>query len=149
MPQLVEQWMCGVCKTIWPTRAEAQTCESRGKPECRFKVGDIVEGGHGFGWHDGQRNWVVNPGIRRKPSHGNCFGSCCTMGFYYVVTVVDVDDKDGHRSRYHVFTKAMSGKQGHRSGYTYESGHITLRKARRHPKLDTSGLLGQKARCLL
>ncbi len=149
MPELVKTWRCRICKTVWPTHAAAQRCESRGNPKRTAKVGDIVLGGGGFGWYDGDRKWVRNPTVKAKPKHGNCFSPCCTLDFYYVVTAVDADDRDGHRARYHLFTKAMSGKQGYRSGYTFDEGHRGIDKAQRPPRLDTADLIGKKAEGLL
>lgn len=99
-----------------------------------LKPGDIVTFGYGRGWFDGDRRWVINARIKVKPGPEvsankkppkhwdslNCFDKCCTMGFYYVVTAVDRDERDLSRPRIHLETLAMSGKQGYRKFYNYE-----------------------------
>lgn len=140
MSVLIERvYRCPICRVAYDSLAQAERCEARGAERARFVVGDIVLAGAGFGWFDGDPRWVANfsrlGGTRDQVLQrgicphdtDNCFSDCCTYAFYYVVTVVDVDERDGHRVRYHVFTKAMTGAQGYRSGYTFNSGHVGLR----------------------
>ncbi len=114
-------YQCEGCEEQYASEAECRRCETQ-KDEVRFAVGDIVLGRYGFGWFDGDRDWVSNPelllpGLKEaRPKHcprgdGNCFGKCCTLGFYYVVSAIDTYE---HRTRYHLRTGAM------RSGYQSE-----------------------------
>lgn len=123
MPSMIQIYRCDICAKEYREHRAALRCEQRGMLPCRLKVGDIVFAGAGFGWFDGDKRWVSNPNARRdrNPKHGNCFGPCCTYQFYYVVTAIDRDPKDGHRHRYHVATGAMRG--GYYGGHTFETGH--------------------------
>ena len=111
---------CPTCKSDYDTLKGAEACMAQGVDQPIVKVGDIVTTDYGYGWFDGDIRWVVNPKVRAAPGplpsppvrpcpkkRGNCFDSCCTMGFYYVVTAID---HSGHRTRYHLFTKAMTGR---------------------------------------
>lgn len=157
MVQTVKTYRCAICLEVYPTRAEAEKCEARGLPKFSWAVGDIVTARYGFGWFDGDTRWVINPKVDPKsriPEHGNCFGPCCTWGFYYVVTEMDTDPDDRHRSRYHLFTGAMSGKSGYDQGYTYDEGHHLLKLVPRPDRprsviLDSRKFLGRKADRLL
>src|SRR5690348_18164745 len=116
MPEKIEAYECSICKHEYQTFIEAYNCEQRGFAPS-FKIGDIVTRGAGFGWFNGDRRWIANPKVRpfsRKCPNGsgNCFDECCTYKFYYVVTFVDGDERDGHRPRYHVWTGAMTGSEG-------------------------------------
>jgi len=163
-------YLCGVCETEYPTLAEAEECEARAKRMSpRFKVGDVVTGRSGFGWFNGDPAWISNPevaaggkpepgGVSTKgsqPGHGNCFGDCCTYSFFYVVTAIDEDTHQTslpHRVRYHVATKAMSGTEGYRNGYTFDDGHVTLTKVSNPPDAVVKGLadlIGEKSETLL
>lgn len=74
------------------------------------------------------------------------------MGFYYVITVIDQDPDDLHRLRFHVYTKAMAGKQGHESGYTFTGTHTALKKIKNPPRfvvIDSKKLIAQEAGYLL
>ena len=159
-------YLCTACGTEYRNSGEAAACEARAanaKP--KFKVGDIVTARAGFGWYDGDRNWIVNakkvdpnkhgkpgPIVRRKcpNGHGNCFSPCCTFQFYYVVTLIDWDDRDPHlhRVRYHLVTNAMTGKHGYRAGYTFDEAHWLPKLVANIP-LDVLGasraLIGEKA----
>ncbi len=143
----IVRYACSICKTEYETNREAVTCEAKGLDAPVAKVGDIVFVRAGFGWFDGDKRWVSNRNVLEKvpkPNpHGNCFGECCTFQFYYVVTAID---NDGHRRRYHIMTKAMSGKQGHRGGYTFGSHHVTMRVVKKPPLFvtkDSEDLIGQ------
>jgi hypothetical protein len=164
---------CESCGTEYDNAEDARECEDRAataKPS--VKVGDIVTAKSGFGWYDGDRKWITNAKVvergpvdwkvrsgrnkvlgKRKCPNGdsNCFGECCTYSFFYVVTHIEHVAKY-HTIRYHLATLAMTGKQGYRSGYTYDEGHYTPRLAKKVPKYvrETSKkLIGQKAHNLL
>jgi len=152
MPKAIQKHGCQVCGREYVTEAEAVVCETQPEDEPCVKVGDIIFAGAGYGWFDGDKSWVSNLGIRRKKGHGNCFGECCTMRFFFVVTAIDKDDRNPHRVRYHLFTKAMSGKEGHRCGYTFNNGHTRPSLVKKPPSAVVSGskdLIGQKADYLL
>lgn len=83
-----------------------------------LKVGDVVEAGYGFGWFDGDKDWVINPDVNQS-KHG--FGKDCSMGFYNVITHIDTDLNNSHRLRIHLFTRAMSSNSSYKSCYTYLS----------------------------
>ncbi len=126
-----EMWACNVCGREWALPAEAEACAARGLAVEIVKPGDIVFLSAGYGWYDGDATWVSNPKVKLKLDgakcpNGNksCYSHCCTFRFYYVITAVDRDPEDGHRARYHVETRAMTGKQGHHGGYTYEVHHV-------------------------
>ncbi len=154
----VSTYRCSICQTTYSTKKAATECYAKGIDKPKLKVGDVTKAGS-FGWFDGDPRWVVNYKERAslgntsiKTDHGdnrNCFGPCCTFQFFYVVTRVD---KEQHRYRYHLFTKAMSGKEGYQSGYTYDWGHKTVIPLKKVPKAilaDSKDLLGQGANGLL
>lgn len=152
------RYTCDICHREYPSARAAAICEREmGKPTVR--PGDIVFVGAGFGWYDGDREWVSNPDVKLGGirEHGNCFGECCTYRFYYVVTAVDRDlepawDGEGHRWRYHLATKAMTGKHGHTGGYTYDVHHVKPKLVKRPPThvVETSkDLIGRKSENLL
>jgi hypothetical protein len=131
-------WACTICGAEYDTEEEALSCEQQEAPTPSAEVGDIVLARAGFGWYDGDRDWIENPDIALKGTpdaaqdHGNCFGSCCTYQFYYVVTAIDLAEpgmlvrEDGtwlHRLRYHLRTKAM--KTAYSQGYTFDECHCT------------------------
>lgn len=151
-PRITQRWVCPICEKECLTREEAIRCTARGKEKPIVKVGDIVLAPAGFGWFDGSRDWVKNPDVKKHPEHGNCFGACCTFQFYYVVTAIDGDDEDPHRTRYHLLTAAMSGEQGYRQGWTYADGHYKPQRVKDPPDkvLKESKLfIGSKAKYLL
>lgn len=164
---------CGKC---YSTAAEAEECEAylRGGPAI-VEVGDIVLLRAGYGWLDGDPLWVSNPEVciggkplphkhrpldlvfsgaslcidksRKCPyGDGNCFGPCCTMAFYYVVTHIDIEE---HRVRYHVATLALEGDH---VSYTYNVNHHQPKKVENPPEhvVRTSRrLIGKKGKYLL
>lgn len=139
---------CEICGHTYNTAREAGACEAQGvKGDLAIKVGDIVLARAGFGWFDGDIEWVSNPSVLDHQAHPsiNCFGTCCTYAFYYVVTAID---KEGHRPRFHLATKAMGG-QGYSCGFTYAFGHFTPEKVVDPPDLQTQDLIGLKATRLL
>jgi len=153
---------CPVCKSDYKTLKGAEMCMAQGVDQPIVKVGDIVITDYGYGWFDGDIRWVINPKVLTVPGptpspaarpcpkkKGNCFDSCCTMGFYYVVTAID---HSGHRTRYHLFTKAMTGKDRPKSGWTYNEGHCRPELVKKPAKFlgkDSADLIGQKAEYLL
>jgi predicted nucleic acid-binding Zn ribbon protein len=170
----IERYACESCGTEYRTVAEAAECEARAAAakKTRLEVGDIVFARAGFGWYDGDREWIANankvdPQRRGNPGpiqkgkcpngDGNCFGECCTFKFYYVVTHIDEDNFNNearrlHRPRYHLMTKAMTGKQGYGSGYTFDDGHWKPTLAQGVPaavRLASRALIGEKATTLL
>lgn len=156
MPKAITTFECQICGAEFATENEAILCEQQ-EFAPKFKAGDIVTVGKGFGWYDGDKLWVSNPNIELRPDvcpnrHGNCFNECCTYQFYYVVTYVDCEQRTSHRPRYHLATGAMSGKQGYRYGYTYDWGHIPPKLvANASPELREAGktLIGHQASILL
>lgn len=135
---------CPGCGNEYEQKKQAIDCINSGD-EPIVKVGDIVELKYGFGWFDGDSRWVINPDVDTS-KHG--FGRDCSMGFYYVVTHID---QENHRTRYHVATKAMTGEQSYRSGWTYNIGHYTPKviQAPDFVKNDSKNLIGKKAIFLL
>ena len=152
-------YVCEGCGTEYDQIWSAMSCEQQETPGPIVAVGDIVTIGYGRGWQDGDKRWIINPDTERRyhkglkvecpNGHGNCFNECCTWGFYYVVTKIDKKD---HRVRYHLETRAMTGKQGYRLGYTYNDGHVRPKRVE-HPSayLVRSGrlLIGHEARRLV
>jgi hypothetical protein len=160
MPKTITLYVCDICEQEYQTEEDAKKCESRGRERELVAVGDIVRAKGGFGWFNGDRAWVMNYDAldgksRSKPCPNrdtNCFGHCCTFTFYYVVTAIDRDEKDPHRNRYHLETKAMTGSEGYRAGYTYNEGHfIPIRIPRPPAAVESSAkaLIGNKAKHLL
>jgi hypothetical protein len=153
MPEEIEarittSYVCPICEKGYPTREEAARCAARGKEKPIVKVGDIVLARAGFGWFDGSRDWVKNPDVKKHPEHGNCFGECCTMTFYYVVTAIDDYEGDPHRIRYHLLTGAMSEEQGHRQRWTTVDGHYKPRRVKDPPDkvlAESKKFIGSKA----
>jgi len=144
-------YTCPICNGTYNTKKAAEECLAKGF-EPRFKVGDIVFARAGFGWYDGKKSWVSNPDVQKNPQHGNCSGSCCTFQFYYVITFIDIDEGNSHRPRYHLFTNAMTGKEGYRGGYTFDIHHRTPVLVKNAPMVvikDSKKLIGEKAEYLL
>lgn len=154
MPKIRRSFQCDWCGIEYETIKECRDCEARGFHPT-LKVGDIVLGNPGYGWYDGDRRWVVNPDVRNRPKkHAdgrNCFGVCCNYVFYYVVTKIDGHEDNAHRPRYHLITNAMTGKEGHRGGWTYDIDHIKVSKTQPSESVldDSKRLLGEEAKCLL
>src|ERR1041384_4433653 len=127
--RVLKSYQCEICRSIYEHRADALACERQGIPGAKLKVGDIILANGGFGWFDGDKAWI-SISSQRDPGYS----------FYYVIPAIDLDlgrsDTPGyrHRTRYHLFTGAMSGKQGYQSGYTYDSGHLTPRLVKKPPK---------------
>ena len=144
------KYACAICNQEFDEWHEAKKCEDRKMEKAIAKVGDIVFVRAGYGWYDGDMRWIMNPNQLQKanPKHGNCFGKGCTLEFFYVITAIDKDPKRMHRLRYHIFTKAMSGKLGHREGYTFIGTHFGVKIIKNPPKFvvqDSKDLLGKKA----
>lgn len=148
------------------TKALPAVKSTRPKLTRALSIGDIVFCRSGFGWYDGDRNWISNadqvdpkglgnpgPIPRGKCPNGdrNCFSPCCTFLFYYVVSFIDEDPTRAGRRRYHLITNAMT--RSHRSGYTFDDGgHFSPWLVEDPPRyiLNTSKeLLGQAADHLL
>ena len=124
-------YICEICGTRYEDKKKAEQCESQRRIKLPFGVGDIVFLSAGFTWFDGDPNWVSNIGVKPKRNHGNCFGECCTLQFFYAVSAID-DGPDtyrawGHRAKIYVVTLAMTGEKGHRGGFTFMRTHITPR----------------------
>jgi len=121
---------CEICGFESVDPEQVRACEARGAPVPLVAVGDIVLAKGGFGWFDGDSAWVSNPAAKKRKVNGrcpvtgdgNCFGLCCCFRFYYVVTLIDRDPDIGgrHRLRYHLWTKAMTGKQGYECGVGFK-----------------------------
>jgi hypothetical protein len=149
MKQIIK-YACGICDENYDTSVEAEQCEAKGLDAPVAEVGDIVFLRAGFGWFDGDVRWVLNPDVLervkkiRPNPHGNCFSDCCTYKFYYVITAID---NYYHRRRYHVKTKAMTGEQGYRGGYTFAGDHVKPIVVKEPPRFiieDSKDLIGQK-----
>lgn len=134
-----------MCQSEFGDKDEAQACLDRGVEKTDLKVGDIVEVKYGYGWFDGDKQWVINPDVDHS-KHG--FDKSCSWGFYYVITAIEPDK---HRLKFHVMTNAMTGSHGHRHGYTYLTGHCTPKKinAPKFVKFDAINLIGFKSDRLL
>jgi hypothetical protein len=155
-------FICPICGRIWPTAKLAQSCLDQGFEKVDVKPGDIVQvGGHRYGWYDGDSAWVDPETVKQRKMD--------LFALYYVVTAITYppdrhswtgdllawasnadDNYAGHRAQIHVETPAMSGKEGHRIGYTYTSGHYRCSKVDR-PDLEASGkeLIGNIAKHLI
>lgn len=150
----ITYFQCSYCKQQYANKQQAIDCEKQPIEKPCVEVGQIVEMCFGYGWFDGDKRWVINLDKKNAPritEHGNCFDRCCTMGFYYVVTAIEKDKIDPHRLKYHVFTKAMTGKQGHEGGYTYFDRHVTpspIFSAPEFVKKDSKSLIGKKSEWL-
>jgi hypothetical protein len=141
MPKVTVRYECQVCGRKFGAEQDAIICETQPADPRNAEVGDIVIGQPIFGWFDGDVAWVVDKGAKKGD-----------IAFYYVVTHIDGDDRNAHRVRYHLFTKAMTGKEGYRSGWTFNEGHITLKKPIKRPAKvveDSKDLIGQKSGNLL
>lgn len=143
--EVITKFFCPMCMNKFDHREQAQACLDRAVEKTDLKVGDIVEVKYGYGWFDGDKKWVINPDVDRS-NHG--FTKDRSMGFYYVITHIETEQ---HRLRFHVVTKAMTGENGHRHGYTYLTGHCTPKKinAPESVKFDAVDLIGFKSDHLL
>ncbi len=146
MTEVIEReiYECPICNNRYDTKPEAEACLAIGVDE-RLRVGDIVEVKFGYGWYDGQKDWVINPEIDPNKTHG--FGRKVSWGFYYVVTDVEIS---GHRVRYSVATKAMTGENGHRGGWTGKNHYMPKKVDAPQSVIDESReLIGNKYTNLL
>jgi hypothetical protein len=140
MPKAITLYACEICDQEYETEEDARKCESRGRDEERFTIGDVVVlDRYPFGWYDGDRAWVENFDEVGKRLNCATFCRSCCYRFYYVVTAIDRDDRDPHRVRYHLETKAMKDESGYRFGYTFNAGHHTPVKIPRPPAAVESG----------
>lgn len=143
-------YTCEKCEEDYDTEEEAYDCENQELDEPSVDVGDIVFVKSGYGWFDGDKKWVSNPDVELRKKcpndNGNCFEPCCTYRFYYVITAID---EDRHQLRYHIVTKAMNSKSGHRLTYTYHHEHIPLETIEDPPNLTVDDVIGEKAKYLL
>jgi hypothetical protein len=146
MKKVITEYRCPSCNERYSNIKDAEKClGSDDKPT--FKVGDIVEAKYGFGWHDGDKDWIINPEVDPRAKHG--FDKERSWGFYYVITHISMEN---HRATYHLATKAMTGKNGYRGGRTYSSGHWTPKLIENPPKKIIDGsksLIGLKFEHLL
>lgn len=110
-------YACSICGTIYKTEQEAVHCESKGREEPKFNVGEFItvdqEDYGTFGWYDGDPNWVTSKPRGLHPHDGPQYS------LIYVITAIT---QYGHRLKYHLATKGMSGKQGYRSGWNTIDG---------------------------
>lgn len=175
---------CGLCHSTYKTFEEADGCYQQGFHP-NFSVGDIVHNYPRFGWFDGDEKWAPltakTPWGKdlEKPLHDFIYVvTAVDFDFYcdnWTSTYREPDPRregetrpstdadaflyrrlnSGHRVRYHVFTLAMTGKQGYRSGYTFDKHHVTLhlldQKEYEWAKKEAleHNLIGQKAGNLL
>lgn len=142
-------YICEGCGRKFNQSEDAALCEGR-TSEPTVKVGDIVLARSGFGWYGGDVAWISNPKHTPCKSPGtNCFDTCCTYSFYYVVTAIDYES---HRVRYHLATMAMSEENDYRYGYTYDQHHCTPEKVENPPAdvvEQSKTLIGHVARGLI
>lgn len=134
-------YQCEICQKVYVTPDEASQCEGQGQEEALFKIGDIVLINKGFGWFDGVKNWVVGSPERQ----------IYPMNFYYVVTAIDTKPGNQHDIAYHLATLAMSGKQGHRDGWTSKHHYMPV-PAHNVPESvvkESKRLIGRKFQNLL
>lgn len=139
MPKII--YGCQICGRQYSTEQDAIICETQPPDERLADVGDVVAGGKRFGWFDGDKAWVMDPKVKKG-----------YIAFYYVVTHIDGHEDNAHRVRYHLFTNAMTGKEGYRSGWTFNSGHYALVKAKGPPEKvmrEAKTLVGSLAEHLL
>ena len=109
------RFLCPICNYEYMEREDAEKCYAKGLHPT-LDVGDFVTAySFRFSWYDGDRNWIA-----ATEKSDNC-SSGFRHTFYYVVTYID---NDGHRSRYHLKTGAMSGAAGYSRGYTFDVHHI-------------------------
>ena len=141
--KVIEIYACPRCKKQYTTKEEATECmNSNNTP--KFEVGNIVELKYGYGWFDGDKRWVINPDVDMS-KHG--FGEDCSMGFYYVITVIKIVD---HEVRYYVATNAMTGESGHNGGWTADTHYPPkLIDAPKFVVKDSKKLIGKKIKWLL
>lgn len=146
--KIINKYACEICRTIYDKADDALECEKQGIPKPKAKVGDIVEFKYGFGWFNGNEKWVINPKVVRKKKHGNCFGKCCTFGFYYVVTYISGVVDERHNVKYYLATNAMSGKHGHHIGYELvndsDSGFKIFKEPPKFVIEDSKNLIGKR-----
>lgn len=141
----ITQYRCDFCGCLYKRYQDARDCCERGFHPTVVEGDIVVAGVDRFGWFDGDPKWIA-----REVEGDSHTGKVFTL--YYVVTCVDADERDAHRPRYHLFTKAMTGEQGWESGYTFDEHHVAPRKVEDPPKyvVETSKeLLGHKSECLL
>jgi hypothetical protein len=120
-------YICEGCNREYVRRKDAEDCEAQGMPTSEFKKGDIVMLKHTpYGWYDGDKDWIAQ--TVKAASHDGFLYS-----FFYVIGKVTKDDVNGrpdpHNLRYHLFTKAMTN----RNGWTSPTGHWPIVRAENVP----------------
>lgn len=142
----IVRYVCTSCRAQYLTRQEAEACAAREEtPVC--KVGDIVlAGGMRFGWFDGEKSWIARSVEPRRHEPQPASGRM--HEFYYLVTAIE---PEGHRLRYYLATRAMTGRSGYRAGWTTaDGGHFTPRVVDPRPELPGEAeLMNEKPRNLL
>lgn len=127
--EIMTKYECPICKRQYLQIEEAKKCLNSNDTPI-FKVGDIVEAGYGFGWFDGDKDWLINPEIDPRKEHGFCKNK--SWGFYYVVSHIDLVE---HEIVYYLVTGAMSLDTGYSGGKTKHMGtHKTPKLINNPPK---------------
>ena len=132
-------YQCLICDSVYDDVATATACEAAGVDEPVAAVGQLVvtdSDTYGrFGWYDGDPDWVI-----KKPRGLHCREDW-DDNYYSLVYVVTHIDHVGHRTRYHLETKAMRSQ--YRAGYTFNEGHWKPKVF--SGSLDGSDLIGNTA----
>jgi len=142
---VLTQYRCDICGRLYKRYQDAMDCHEQGFHPTLLEGDIAIAGINRLGWFDGDPKWVA----QEVPGDSGT-GKLYTL--YFVVTRVDGDDRDAHRPRYHLFTKAMTGEQGWQSGWTFNEHHIRPQKVENPPKyvVETSKeVLGRKSEWLL
>lgn len=161
---MIIKYYCEICEQAYDTAKKALACENQKVEQPIAKVGDIVTSRAGFGWFNGDQRWIVNfkklgmpitPGKFKgaNPAHKrlNCFDTCCTYQFYYVVTAI-THQRQSHKLAYHLATRAMSEGTRHNGGWTNPDGHFGIELVVKPPKFvveSSKSLIGKEFRWLL
>lgn len=124
------RFFCPKCKAMHDTQTEARKCDASDEAPA-IAVGEIVLIDVGYGWYDGDVNWLV---LNTDTFHGRP-----THSAFFVITAIDYDrgGYQPHSPRYHVKTRGiLNGNPTGLAGYTGGS-HKTMRRVRNTLHMQT------------
>lgn len=121
-------FICDVCGRVHPSLRAAEVCGGAWQ-EPKHAVGDIVVMEFGYGWFDGDPDWV----LQNRGYAGN--SDVKTHAFWVVVTDITAKDErhvslngepDAHKFIYHVATLGLKNGMELYGGWTTPDTHKAL-----------------------
>ena len=139
-------FQCEICNSKYPTAEGAKECEAQGVEKAIYKVGDVVKISRTFGWQDGDVRWCATRKVSKKMHDGY------ELTFLYVITAIELRPDTSHFLRYHLWTGAISGKQGYQNGWNTPQTHYRMMLVKKPPtfvRKDSKRFIGKKSKYLL